>query len=650
MKKMELISLRLHNFQGVKDLTIELDGKNARIYGDNKVGKTTLANSCTWLWFGKDNAGNTVFDWKPRDPSTWEEIHNLETSVEAVYLIDGVKTTVKRVATEKWTKPRGSKGKVLTGHNTNFFINDFKKTPKEFSGFISSMVDEKAFIMLTNIHHMAEKMNQEERRSILLDLSKGVTDEMIIENAGPGSKYSPISGIILREGACASKRHFKESRDKADKDILENEIKISEAQASIVDPGDKSLQALMHIAKNCTEAASKLEIQRAGLTNDQYLNELRQKKSGLLVNLENIRLEEERSRETVLAEIEDRRRVTVRESDRVSSEMAVAASNIINIKKMISEEKAKLSAAAVAWTVAKGKSYTHEVVTCPHCGKDHPIGPAESEFNVLKSNELESIAEEGFRARTAVKKASEELVAVGSRRDDLAREKEELDNKIEVLDKEIFSIKNTETRSKEHADAQEDIARVDSEIELAGKDASAKGLEEKRTAITEQITAYREEAAAANKKISAIEANEEIRARIARYQTELDDLRAKSNTADNNMYLAEMFIREKHSLLEKEVNKHFNIFKFRLFEPIISGDDKEVCYPTVDGVSYGSINDASKVQGSIDFIDIMSDFYGFAPPLFVDRAGEVTSWPEYGGQMIFLYVSEQDKALRVELD
>ena len=48
---MRLLSLKLENFQGIKDATFEFDGYNAAIYGDNATGKTTVFNAITWLLF-----------------------------------------------------------------------------------------------------------------------------------------------------------------------------------------------------------------------------------------------------------------------------------------------------------------------------------------------------------------------------------------------------------------------------------------------------------------------------------------------------------------------------------------------------------------------------------------------------------------------
>lgn len=48
---MKLLTLTLRNFQGIKEFTLDAQGKNVTVYGDNGAGKTTLANAWHWLLF-----------------------------------------------------------------------------------------------------------------------------------------------------------------------------------------------------------------------------------------------------------------------------------------------------------------------------------------------------------------------------------------------------------------------------------------------------------------------------------------------------------------------------------------------------------------------------------------------------------------------
>ena len=68
---MKLNRLTLQNFKGVEKLTIEPQGANMAILGENGTGKTTVADAYAWVVFGKSFTGDSVEpEIKKRDPQT----------------------------------------------------------------------------------------------------------------------------------------------------------------------------------------------------------------------------------------------------------------------------------------------------------------------------------------------------------------------------------------------------------------------------------------------------------------------------------------------------------------------------------------------------------------------------------------------------
>ena len=59
---MRLKTLVLRNFKGLQEFTLEAGGSDLIVYGDNKVGKTTLNDAWIWLLFGKDSLNLANFD------------------------------------------------------------------------------------------------------------------------------------------------------------------------------------------------------------------------------------------------------------------------------------------------------------------------------------------------------------------------------------------------------------------------------------------------------------------------------------------------------------------------------------------------------------------------------------------------------------
>ena len=104
---MEIIikSLKLENFKGIKDLSIDFKDDVTNIYGDNGIGKTTIFDAFTWLLWDKDSLSRKDFSIKPYD-KTGEEIHNLESTVEGELVFGDVKLNLKKIYKEISLSPQ----------------------------------------------------------------------------------------------------------------------------------------------------------------------------------------------------------------------------------------------------------------------------------------------------------------------------------------------------------------------------------------------------------------------------------------------------------------------------------------------------------------------------------------------------------------
>ena len=178
MKKIKLNKLRIQNFKGIKEFTLDANGSNVEIFGDNATGKTTIMDSFLWLLFNKDSMGKSNFDVIPQD-SNGNNIHRLDTVVEAELDINGAITMIKKQLSEKWVKKRDAIEQTLEGTNTSYWIDEVPTKAREYSSKINDIIDEELFQMITDPLFFNNKLHWEERRKILVDISGGVTDEEI---------------------------------------------------------------------------------------------------------------------------------------------------------------------------------------------------------------------------------------------------------------------------------------------------------------------------------------------------------------------------------------------------------------------------------------------------------------------------------------
>ncbi|MFH1743771.1 MAG: ATP-binding protein, partial [bacterium] len=159
---MRLLGLYIQNFKGIKGFMFEPNGKNANLYGDNATGKTTIADAFSWLLFGKDSAGQAVFAIKPLDADN-NEIHNLETSVEGKFEIQGKTVALRKVFKEKWTKPRGKAKAEFSGHTTDHYVDGVPVTAGEYKQRVGEIGDEELFKILTDPSYFNEGLHWEKR-------------------------------------------------------------------------------------------------------------------------------------------------------------------------------------------------------------------------------------------------------------------------------------------------------------------------------------------------------------------------------------------------------------------------------------------------------------------------------------------------------
>jgi DNA repair protein SbcC/Rad50 len=112
----------------------------------------------------------------------------------------------------------------------------------------------------------------------------------------------------------------------------------------------------------------------------------------------------------------------------------------------------------------------------------------------------------------------------------------------------------------------------------------------------------------------------------------------------------ETFTRAKMDILEHKVNKLFRYVSFRLFQHQVNGEIAETCVCEYKGVPYPTLNTAAKLLAGIDILETLSNYYGIHAPVICDNRESVSWIPDIKSQVISLFVSPDDKKLRVETE
>src|SRR5690554_988022 len=394
---MKLLTLTLRNFQGVKDFTLDCQGKNVSVMGDNGAGKTTLASAWHWLLFGKDSLGRADFEIKTLTPDG-EAIHGLEHEVEAIIQADKT-LTLRKVYKEKWTKKRGSAQAAFTGHTTQHYLDGVPVTKREYDDKIAGLIDENIFVLLTN--PMAfNALHWERRRAILLEVCGDVTVDEVI---GANPELKDLPDILQGRSIDDHLKVIKSKKAQVNGELKVIPARISEVQHSLPDISQIKPDALASdIAKlqdlKASKEAEKLRIEQGGEI-AEITKRLREVEGELIVT-------EGQHRNAQLARTEEsRNKLYAIKSARKELEL-----DIKGLEKELerNQTEAKRQAEAMdklraEWKEVDAQTFEHEVDdTCPTCGQALPAEQvqaarekAQAAFNSNKAEHLERITAEG---------------------------------------------------------------------------------------------------------------------------------------------------------------------------------------------------------------------------------------------------------------
>ena len=653
MKEIKLFRLVLRNFKGINNLEIEPNGKDLAIYGDNGTGKTTIADAFSWLLFGKDSIGRADFEIKTLNKEG-EAIHFLDHSVYADLEIDGDSVTLEKIYREKWVKQRGSIDREFQGHETEYIIDGIPKSKAEFTAFVKSIADEDVFRLLTNPMYFNNNLDKKKRREMLFDIFGDLSDHDVIARnfALLGDLEALVGKYTIGELEVATTQ--KKRRVNGDLQAIPN--RIDEANRFIVTmssfaDGAQSEEELAEVATQLdTEIRAKTEElndldANAGKDNfrAQANEEIRRltvehrNKIAALSNDVEVAKSAFRSCENEVRGLE----LDIEHKKR-SCEWTIKAINNAN------EELERLRA---EWTKVFNSTYNGDR-KCPTCGQDLPadeLATRESKFLEAKSAKLESITAEGEAVATS-KTTHEENLATSQ------AEIVELTNRLEALKECLARKKNEVDKARGKVENAEAISRAEIELKKRELEAQEFALErdekhiEVRNSLITELNELRAKKKAVESDIFTLQQNEKAKKRVEELEVEARSLSAEYERLERQDFLIGEFKKLKASMLEERINSRFKYAKFKLFDKQINGGIVETCEVTYNGVPYGALNNAAKINMGLDIINVFSEHYGLSTVIFLDNAESVTKIFKTNNQQIRLYVAEDDKTLRIEIE
>ncbi len=634
---MKLTQLNLQNFKGIEFGDFRFTN-NTIIRGDNATGKTTVFDALCWLLFGKDSLYRADFQIKTL--KNGEPVHNVNHMVQAAFdNEDGTGFTLKRIYREKYSNPRGGEVK-LTGHTTDYFINDVPSKEKEYKAFINNMINEDVFKLITNPLFFNEQYTWQNRRKLLLEMCGDVDDASVINSK---DELKRLTELLNGRSVDEQRKIIASKKTAINKELDMIPVRINEAVKCKPTPLEAE-QKLKDDIATIETAIKQLEEDKSVIVNGldgaertAKIREVKRKLADRKSQLMNEHTDNERR-------LEHEYKLSLVQLQMVESERDRYKDREYELDSQIKQEEARIEKLQAEFDTFNKQQFDDE--NCPTCGQPYPAekrAELEAMFNIQKATNLEEWQKlidsaKALRQNYIEQKEIMQVKADGmsSQIEELSNTKDtkqkamnevgevDLDNDVQVNDLkvELFMLELDEDNT-----SDDQLKRIDSELsELA----------DKRSTLQTELTKY--------------DVIRDITKRINELEQEQQRLINEKNLVDETAFLLDEFVKAKVEMLEDTINKHFTITTFKMANVLVNGSVEDCCETMVDGVPYRSLNNAARINAGIDIINALTKFYNVTAPVFIDNAEAVTKFVNCNSQTIKLIVDETCNELRVDME
>ena len=656
--------LSLKNFKGIKEYTLTLNGKNAVIKADNGKGKTSLYDGFLWLLFDKNSDNSAKFSAKPLDESG-NEIHFLETEVEAELLIDGKAVKLKKVMTENWVKPRGQENKEYKGNTTTYFFDEVPAGANEYKAKVGAIVNEDTFKLITNPmyfctqYKLNKKTDWQSRRVKLFEMCGNLADDEII---AASTKLSPLPEILNGKSVDDRKAIIKISIKKLNDWIEKIGPKINENMRLIPETPVDYSKTENHIAMLKTqldELDEKLyDASECVITVQKKHNELYALKDRLAniksriddgLNAERLELLKVKQKvaddkytlesniKRLKQSIEDHKR------DVVAAEQQ--RKNLLDQWKSLNEQKQNIQAREFVEPDETSFNCTTCGQALPEDAKKQKIKELKERFEKNKGIELQQVdtslqlnVTKGQACKGSIENLQKTIHDLEPEIIENEKKLQQHSAKLEEIEAKLLQpiVKMDYIENSEYAETAKQIAELETELEKPVEDVTTE-IHQKKQEIQSEID--RCNYILNNKKVV-----EYAKDRIEELKQDERDSSSQKSMLEGQLFLLDEFVKIKAELLSDSINRRFEHVSFKLFDTQINGGLVECCDILVNTngcwVPFSDGNTAGKMNAGLDIIQSLIEFHDVSAPVFIDNAEAVTDIIPVDAQVIKLVKPE----------
>ena len=679
---MILKTLRLENFKGVTDKTYNF-GNVTRVKGENRLGKTTIGTALFWLFSDRNYELESNPDIRPDDG------RECVPTVTAVLDVDGKEITVAKMQKCRIGK-QDADGVSKVNLSNSYEINSVPKNGRDFTTYMEELgFSFGNFLVCSHptmfTKDLSQKKKQDEMREHLFSMSHSKTD---LEIAQMGKDTADVAKLLESYKFEEIEAMNNASKKKAVEQLeaIPNQIIGLEAAKVDVDVAEQELSKA-DLVRRIAEYDKK--IVGAG----HLLDELRDKEIRLQFDMSGIM-------QTMSRELDDKRRSLDNEKDDATREFNDLHNQIRNAENQIETNKQ-----AVADTDAERKNlgveynaefsktfdetpylfdeskwvFDENSTVCSLCGQKLPadkieqlkadfeqkkvdakvcatkqLEDARKTFDDAKGAKLKDLIDRGNTCKDEIERLTKENAklqeSIGTlkeqeskalvKQNDYAKQLSEIPNEADYTQNEDY-MKLKAERDKVLADIEK--------LESDGADKVVTDLKAEKSDLQAQLDEV-------NKVIAQAANNVHIDEQITEKRQDQRKYEQAKADAEKILYQLKEVSKRKNDLLVDEINSHFSIVRWKLYDYQKNGEYKEVCVPTVPDEKTGiykvfgkTTNTGREIEAKIDICNSFQKFYGMQTPIVLDGAESINNkyLPKVDTQLILLTVTE-DEQLKVE--
>lgn len=611
-----------------------------KISAMNGAGKSTIANAYMWLFFNCDyELRNNQNVRREVDGKT---IDDVDVSVTAVIDMDGKEITAKKVQKRTYRKD----GTSYQDDNT-YVINDVPKTLNAFNVYFE--FDMNVWKMCTSVNAFLSQ-KPADMRGYLFSLVAEVTDVQVASSNKDLKELVPLLEKYKAEELLAMNKATK-SKVSKDLPIIDGQIKEKERDIQIksdVDVSDLELlrNSLKERIKENTEKQTNAEhmMEECSKVQDEIMK-LKFDLSGL---------QNKANEELIAANTEIRKTITDVLNVKRATETYIseAKRQIATCKDNVDVLNRKRNNYAEEWKTVNSEQFNEDTTICPTCGRKlatSKITSLRNDFECNKKNRLDDITAKGMDCKSQIDKNIDRIKELEAELDKLQIQLDEADQRIEELNKKADSqptfVDISDT--KEYKAIQDKIAERE---EYAEKLSSG----DIRAELKAQENHLRQQLADCEGKIAKSDttADEE---RLSDLKKHKADMEQSKTDCEKILDLLDELDKAKNELLTDQINSHFSLVRWKLFENAKNGNYKSVCIPMVDGKSILTTmsNKGNRILGRIDICKAIQKISGINCPIWLDDSENLDTTNQskvadmVDSQLIMLLVNDS-KELKVE--